>query len=105
MASQYVLARLENLYRKLDEEGWHVNANTVALAIEEIKRLQGEAPATPLNGALLPCPYCGCSNIRDFELFERRSHRIDCNHCNGGVTGLTRAEAVKKWNNRAGATR
>lgn len=34
-----VLTRLETLWRKLDDEGWHVRANTVSLAIEEIKRL------------------------------------------------------------------
>lgn len=34
-----VVARLSVLYRKLDDEGMHVAANTVALAIDEIKRL------------------------------------------------------------------
>lgn len=33
-----VLARLEILWRKLEDEGMYVRANTVALAIEEIKR-------------------------------------------------------------------
>ena len=37
-----VLARLEILWRKLDDEGMHVRANTVALAIDEIKRLAGD---------------------------------------------------------------
>ena len=40
MAHQDVLDRLENLYRKLDEEGWHVKANTVSLAADEIKKLR-----------------------------------------------------------------
>lgn len=35
-----VLARLEILWRKLEDEGMYVSANTVALAIEEIKRLR-----------------------------------------------------------------
>jgi hypothetical protein len=35
-----VLARLAILWRKLEDEGLYVRANTVALAIEEIKRLQ-----------------------------------------------------------------
>lgn len=35
-----VVARLEVLLKKLDDEGWHVRANTVWLAIEEIKRLR-----------------------------------------------------------------
>lgn len=35
-----VVARLSVLYRKLDEGGAHVGANTVALAIDEIKRLR-----------------------------------------------------------------
>lgn len=38
-----VLERLEILWHKLDDEGLHVRANTVALAIEEIKRLRDEA--------------------------------------------------------------
>jgi hypothetical protein len=35
-----VLARLDVLWRKLEDEGLYVRANTVALAIEEIKRLR-----------------------------------------------------------------
>ena len=35
-----VLARLEILWRKLEDEGLYVRANTVFLAIEEIKRLR-----------------------------------------------------------------
>jgi hypothetical protein len=35
-----VLARLEILWRKLDEEGMYVRADTVALAIDEIKKLR-----------------------------------------------------------------
>lgn len=35
-----VVARLSILYRKLDEDGAHVGANTVSLAIDEIKRLR-----------------------------------------------------------------
>lgn len=35
-----ILARLEILWRKLEDEGAYVRANTVALAIEEIKRLR-----------------------------------------------------------------
>jgi hypothetical protein len=35
-----VLARLSVLYRRLDEEGMHVQANTVSLAMDEIKRLR-----------------------------------------------------------------
>ncbi|ABF71351.1 p105 [Rhizobium phage 16-3] len=34
-----VLARLEVLWRKLEDEGMYVGSNTVALAIEEIKKL------------------------------------------------------------------
>ena len=34
-----VLERLEILWRKLEDEGLYVRANTVFLAIEEIKRL------------------------------------------------------------------
>lgn len=36
-----VLARLEVLYHYLESEGLYVRANTVWLAIEEIKRLSG----------------------------------------------------------------
>ena len=35
-----ILDRLEILWRKLEFEGQYVRANTVALAIEEIKRLR-----------------------------------------------------------------
>ncbi|WP_181168651.1 MULTISPECIES: hypothetical protein [unclassified Mesorhizobium] len=38
-----VLARLEILWRKLEDEGWYVKANTVGLAIDEIKRLRDDA--------------------------------------------------------------
>ena len=34
-----ILDRLEILWRKLEDEGLYVRANTVWLAIEEIKRL------------------------------------------------------------------
>ena len=39
-----VLQRLEILWRKLEDEGMYVRANTVALAIDEIKRLSGDKP-------------------------------------------------------------
>lgn len=42
--SEDVLTRLEILFRKLEADGEYVRANTVALAIEEIKRLR-ELPA------------------------------------------------------------
>lgn len=35
-----LLDRLEVLLQKLEDEGMYVSANTVALAIEEIKRLR-----------------------------------------------------------------
>lgn len=38
--TEEILVRLESLYDKLDNEGWHVRANTVALAMDEIKRLK-----------------------------------------------------------------
>lgn len=44
-SSAEVLSRLEILWRKLEDEGLYVRANTVALAIEEIKRLQKELTA------------------------------------------------------------
>lgn len=50
-----VISRLEILYAKLDSEGWHVRANTVALAIETLKaaRLEGmEAERVKLAGIL-----------------------------------------------------
>ena len=34
-----ILERLEILWRKLEDEGMYVRANTVGLAIDEIKRL------------------------------------------------------------------
>lgn len=41
-----VLERLQILWRKLEDEGLYVRANTVALAIEEIKRLRRIEDAT-----------------------------------------------------------
>lgn len=38
-----ILERLEILWRKLDDEGRYVSANTVSVAIDEIKRLTEEA--------------------------------------------------------------
>lgn len=39
-ATSNIIERLEILWRKLEDEGFYVSANTVALAIEEIKRLR-----------------------------------------------------------------
>lgn len=45
MSPQTLNERLDSLYRFLSNEGWHVHANTVALAIEEInKRPRGRPP-------------------------------------------------------------
>lgn len=41
--TENVLERLEVLWRKLEDEGRYVSANTVSLAIDEIKRLTDEA--------------------------------------------------------------
>lgn len=41
--TQNILERLEILWRKLEDEGRYVSANTVSLAIDEIKRLADEA--------------------------------------------------------------
>lgn len=38
--TEEILHRLEILYRKLSDEGFHVKANTVGLAIDEIERLR-----------------------------------------------------------------
>jgi hypothetical protein len=37
-----VQVRLRRLYSFLSDEGWHVHANTVALALEEIGRLRAD---------------------------------------------------------------
>lgn len=39
-STDQIIARLEVLLRKLEDEGMYVGANTVALAIAEIKRLR-----------------------------------------------------------------
>jgi len=44
-----VLERLNILWKKLDDEGLYVRANTVALAIEEINRLTTEANSHDRN--------------------------------------------------------
>jgi hypothetical protein len=36
-----IIERLEVLWQKLEDEGRYVSANTVSLAINEIKRLRG----------------------------------------------------------------
>lgn len=41
-----VLSRLQTLFLKLDDEGLYVSANTVILAMEEIKRLSAEETRT-----------------------------------------------------------
>ena len=38
--TEEILYRLDILYKKLDDMGWYVSANTVELAIGEIKRLK-----------------------------------------------------------------
>ncbi len=43
MTTEEILARLINLHAKLEQEGAYVRANTVWLAIEEIKRLSQAA--------------------------------------------------------------
>ena len=47
LVPQTLLQRLESLYRHLDEEGWHVHANTVALAIERLERIEEGANSEP----------------------------------------------------------
>jgi len=43
--TQKLSTRLKSLYRHLDEEGWHVHANTVALAMDEVsKKGRGRPP-------------------------------------------------------------
>lgn len=51
----HVVERLERLYRKLDEEGWHTDANTIALAIEEIGRPTGMTKAEVLDAIKAAC--------------------------------------------------
>ena len=48
-----VLTRLEVLWRKLEDEGLYVSANTVFLAIEEIKRFSESDRATEALRAML----------------------------------------------------
>lgn len=36
MSPQSLIDRLESAYRHLNEEGWYVHANTIALAIEAL---------------------------------------------------------------------
>lgn len=50
---------------------------------------------------LLPCPFCGCPNIRYFKPFERKSYRVDCNFCNAGVDRPDPDQATAAWNRRA----
>jgi Lar family restriction alleviation protein len=49
----------------------------------------------------LPCPFCGCNNIRVFEVFESTRWRVDCNLCNGGFECRTEERAIAAWNQRA----
>lgn len=38
LTAEQIIARLEILWRKLDDEGRYVSANTVSLAIDQIQR-------------------------------------------------------------------
>jgi len=46
MASQSLTSRLESLYRHLSEEGWHVHANTLALAMDQLEKKRRGRPPT-----------------------------------------------------------
>lgn len=46
LTTAQVLERLEILWRKLEDEGRYVSANTISLAIDEIKRLASGAAGT-----------------------------------------------------------
>lgn len=49
----------------------------------------------------LPCPFCGCTTIREFKVFERERYRIDCNACNCGAEANDRQTALARWNRRS----
>lgn len=59
MSSQVALERLEILWRKLEDEGRYVCANTVSVAIDEIKQLRDALTAyATLDEAHANCEEC-----------------------------------------------
>lgn len=50
---------------------------------------------------LLPCPFCGCTNVRSFHVFGSGRYRIDCNACNGGFEANDPERAIALWNRRS----
>lgn len=46
-STEEILARLEVLWHKLEDEGLYVRANTISLAIDEIKRLSHDKQKVP----------------------------------------------------------
>lgn len=48
--TEQIIERLEILWRKLEDEGHYVSANTVSLAVDEIKQLKDAALSTVTMG-------------------------------------------------------
>ena len=60
-----------------------------------------------MKDKLKPCPFCGCTTIRDHQQYYReiehkgKLYQLFCVSCGGTIRGLkTYALAVKAWNRR-----
>lgn len=49
---------------------------------------------------LLPCPFCGKTDIR-IDLEDEHNHwRIMCEHCMAKISGYSKSRTITKWNTR-----
>ena len=49
---------------------------------------------------LLPCPFCGRTDIRIELEDENNNWRIMCFNCLGQINGYSKSRAITKWNTR-----
>lgn len=75
MSPQTLHERLESLYRNLEGEGWHVHANTVALALEAMEDYSDGVIFTEIARALFESEPARLSIIGNLSTFQRfRNH-------------------------------
>lgn len=56
------------------------------------------------NETLLPCPFCGGTNLR--AMLRHYQHEIDCVDCNiSGPSASKKELAAEKWNTRQAVAR
>lgn len=62
------------------------------------------APSSSLTSeSLLPCPFCGSSDLTLDNLVDEDDYFVSCGGCQvQQIASYTREEAVRRWNRRAG---